>query len=843
MTACLPHPFVRPFVLRPLVVLALVILAALVFPVPATTADEGPPASLEVFPPRVRLDAARDRQRIVVQSRLSDGRTFDVTHAAVVAVSDPTLAAIDRGDDSRVVLRPLADGDTTVTVAHEGLTREIPLQVVSASSEPPLSFRMDVMPVFARGGCNMGSCHGAARGKDGFRLSLFGFDPAGDHHRLTREFPGRRIDLGSPRESLLFLKATGAVPHTGGKRFAADGDLAGTIARWIAAGAPDDPGPDPAAAVPRLESLDLYPPASLLEGDGARQQLVAVARFADGTDRDVTDLAWYGTNNDRSARVAADGRVTGGSRGEAFVMARYDTFTVGVPFITIPKGIAFSFPREADDDADTSAGGRAIDALVNDKLAGLRIAPSALCDDDTFLRRVTLDLVGLLPTPADRRRFLDDTAPGKRGRVIDDLMSRREFVELWVMKWAEVLQIRSSGDVSPKAALLFHQWLDRRIAANEPLDAMVRDLLTATGGTFDNPPTNYFQLERNTLKLAENVAQAFLGMRIQCAQCHNHPFDRWTMNDYYGFAAFFAQVGRKRAADPRETIVFDAGSGEVQHPLTGKPATPKFLGGEAPRVADRDRREALAAWITAADNPFFSRHVANVAWTHFLGRGIVHEPDDARVSNPPANGPLLDELGRRLVGSGWNFRQLVRDIVTSRTYQRSCETSESNRLDETNFSHAAVRRQRAEVLLDVLAQVTETKNRFAGMPAGSRAVQVADGRTTNYFLTTFGRATREDACSCAVRMDPSLSQALHMLNGDAVNDRIRQGRVVERLLKEGNPPTAVIDELFLRCDGRMPSERERIETLAAVLQATDRKQALEDVFWAILNSPEFLFNH
>jgi hypothetical protein len=397
--------------------------------------------------------------------------------------------------------------------------------------------------------------------------------------------------------------------------------------------------------------------------------------------------------------------------------------------------------------------------------------------------------------------------------------------------------------VSPKAALLFHQWLDRRIASNEPLDAMVRDLLTATGGTFDNPPTNYFQLERNTLKLAENVAQAFLGMRIQCAQCHNHPFDRWTMNDYYGFAAFFAQVGRKRAADPRETIVFDAGSGEVQHPLTGKPATPKFLGGEAPRVADRDRREALAAWITAADNPFFSRHVANVAWTHFLGRGIVHEPDDARVSNPPANGPLLDELGRRLVGSGWNFRQLVRDIVTSRTYQRSCQTSESNRLDETNFSHAAVRRQRAEVLLDVLAQVTETKNRFAGMPAGSRAVQVADGRTTNYFLTTFGRATREDACSCAVRMDPSLSQALHMLNGDAVNDRIRQGRVVERLLKEGNPPTAVIDELFLRCDGRMPSERERIETLAAVLQATDRKQALEDVFWAILNSPEFLFNH
>jgi hypothetical protein len=315
------------------------------------------------------------------------------------------------------------------------------------------------------------------------------------------------------------------------------------------------------------------------------------------------------------------------------------------------------------------------------------------------------------------------------------------------------------------------------------------------------------------------------------------------MDDYYGFAAFFAQIGRKKGADPREQIVFNSGSGEVQHPVKGKPAAPKFLGGEAPKVADRDRREALAAWVTAADNPFFARHVANIAWTHFFGRGIVHEPDDARVSNPPANGPLLDELGRRLAASGWDFRGLVRDIVTSRTYQRACEPNDTNRLDETNFSHAAVRRQRAEVLLDVLAQVTETKNKFPGLPLGARAVQMADGRTTNYFLTTFGRATREDVCSCAVRMDPSLSQALHLLNGDVANDRIRQGGLVERRLKEGRTPGEIVDELFVRCDGRMPTERERIETLVTVLDAPDRKQALEDVFWALLNSPEFIFNH
>jgi hypothetical protein len=817
------------------------VLPCLVLPT-AIGADDGFVA-IEVFPPRVRLESSDDRQRIVVQARHADGRTADVTAAAEVTTTDAKLAAIERPAGGRVVLRPLADGAAMIRVATGGLTKEIPLEVVSARSPAPLSFRLDVMPVFARAGCNMGSCHGAARGKDGFRLSLFGFDPAGDHHRLTRELPGRRIDLASPGESLLFLKATGQVQHTGGKRLEADGPLAATLLRWIEAGVPDDPGPDPAASVPALVALDLYPPTAVLEGDDARQQLVTVARFADGTDRDVTDLAWYASNNDRSARVSAEAVVTSGGRGEAFVMARYATITVGVPLVTLPRGLAFT-PAAEPETASATEGARVIDALVAAKLAALRIAPSPVCDDEAFLRRVSLDLVGLLPTPDERARFLADPAPDKRARLVDELMARKEFVEIWVMRWAEILQIRSQGnDVSPKGAILYHQWLDRRIAANEPVDRMVRDLLTATGGTFDAPPTNYFQLERDTLKLTENVAQAFLGMRIQCAQCHNHPFDRWTMDDYYGFAAFFAQIGRKRGADPRETIVFDSGSGDVKHPVSGKPVAPKFLGGDRPKVADRDRREAVAAWITSPDNPFFARHVANIAWAHFLGRGIVHEPDDARVSNPPVNAPLLDELGRRFAASGWDFRALVRDIVTSRTYQRSCEPNASNRLDETNFSHALVRRQRAEVLLDVIAQVTDTTNKFPGLPKGARAVQVADGRTTNYFLTTFGRATREDVCSCAVKMDPSLSQALHLLNGDAANDRIKQGGLVARELAAGAPPTEIIDELFLRCFGRMPTERERIATLVTVLDNADPRQALEDVLWALLNSPEFIFNH
>ena len=784
------------------------------------------PVGIEVYPPRVQLDSSRDRQRVIVQAIYADGRTENVTAAADIRATNEKLVSIKAG-----MVSPVADGEAKIVVKHAAHTAEIPLAVVSASSAPPLSFRLDVMPVFARAGCNMGSCHGAARGKDGFRLSLFGFDPAGDYQRITREFPGRRIDSGDPAASLLIQKAIGAVPHTGGKRIEPGSELEDTLLRWIAAGAPDDP-----TAVPALVGLDLYPPTALIVGSGQRQPLVAVARFADGTDRDVTDLCWYGSNNDPTAKVSPDGFVTSGNRGEAFIMARYDTMTVGSPLIVIPKDLKFTFP-------DTPHA-TWIDDLVSKKLASLRIAPSGICDDEAFLRRVSLDLVGLVPTPEEREAFLADTSPDKRGRLVDELLSRKEFVEMWVMKWSEILQIRTvNNQVPPKAAILFHQWLDRQIAANVPIDRMVRELISASGGMFDNPPANYFQLERDTLKLSENVAQAFLGMRLQCAQCHNHPFDRWTMDDYYGFAAFFKQISRKRADDPREYIIYDAGSGDMKHPVTGATVPPKFLGGEVPKVADRDRRQALADWMTSPDNPYFAKHIANVTWTHFFGRGLVHEPDDVRVSNPPSNGPLLDELGRRFAASGWDFRQLVRDIVLSQTYQRSCDLNDTNKLDDTNFSHAAVRRIRAEVLLDVLAQVTDTKNKFPGMPLGARAVQVADGRTTNYFLTTFGRATREDVCSCAVRMDPNLSQALHMLNGDAANERIKGGGLLARELAAGKPDTEIIDDLFVRCYCRMPTERERLETVATVLGATDRKAALEDVFWALLNSPEFIFNH
>lgn len=800
-------------------------------------AQEKTVKKINVFPPAVQLDSARDFQTIIVQAIREDSVTEDVTASAKMVFQDPECVVLERidGDDATSIrLSPKQDGNTVLVVTYEGHQVELPVSVRSAKEKPPLSFRLDVMPVFARAGCNMGSCHGAARGKDGFRLSLFGFDPTGDYHRLTREMPGRRINLANPEGSLLVQKAVGAVPHTGGKRFEKDSELADRLVRWIAAGAKDDPNAGKDA--PKLQAVDLYPPTSLLEGEQATQQLVAVARFSDGTDRDVTDLVWYGSNNDSSVTITPSGNAASGQRGESFVMARYDTITVGVPVVVIPKNLNFEYPK--------SEGNTWVDDLVDAKLKSLRIAPSNVCDDETFLRRVTIDLVGLLPTEEERNEFLADKSQDKRSEYVERLLSRKEFVDLWVMKWAEILQIRSINNiVDKKGALLYHQWLDRRIASNQPLNKMVRDLITASGGTFENPPTNYYQAERNTLKLTENVAQAFLGMRIQCAQCHNHPFDRWTMDDYYGFAAFFAQIGRKRADDPRETIVYNSGGGGMKHPVTGQTVAPKYLGGAEAEVTNRDRREAVAEWLVSPENPFFAKRIANLVWTHFFGRGIVHEPDDFRVSNPPVNGPLLNALASHLVKSEWDFRELVREIVNSKTYQRECDTNETNLLDNSNFSHSAVRRIRAEVLLDILAQVTETKNKFPGLPEGARAVQVADGRTSTYFLTTFGRATREEVCSCAVSMDPSLSQALHLLNGDVGNQRIQQGGVIDRWIKEGRHDTEIIDELFVRCYGRSPKERERVETLATVQNGSERKQALEDVFWALLNSPEFIFNH
>ncbi|HVK14983.1 MAG TPA: DUF1549 and DUF1553 domain-containing protein [Gemmataceae bacterium] len=798
--------------------------AAILAGIAAPAAAQAPTA-LEVFPPDINLETGRDRQSFVVQAWFADGLSRDVTAEAKAALANPALAKLDKN-----VVLPVADGVTELTVEWGGKAVKLPVKVTAAAADRPISFKLDVMPVFMRAGCNTGSCHGAARGKDGFRLSLFGFDPDGDHYRLTREINGRRINTAVPAEGLLMEKAAGKVPHTGGQRIKEGDEYWNTLIRWHEAGVPTDP---PTVATP--VSMEVYPKRAVLDGKGATQRLIARARYSDGTDRDVSDLAVFMTSNDNSAKITPEGTVTADNRGEAFLMARFATFTIGSPFVVLPKGLKFDFPKVPENNY--------VDTLIHKKLHDLRIAPSELCSDEAFVRRVYLDVIGLLPTPDEYDRFMKNPAPNKRDQLVDELLGRKEFAELWVMKWAELLQIRSSNQVSYKATLLYYNWLQDKISRNVPVNEWVQELLGATGGTFKSPATNYYQNETDILKVSENVAQVFMGMRIQCAQCHNHPFDRWTMNDYYGFAAFFSQIGRKGTDDPREVIVFNSGGGEVNHPVGGRQMKPKFLGGAEPDVAGKDRRQVMAAWLASPDNPYFATNLSNIVWAHFFGKGIIDEVDDVRVSNPPSNGELLDALGKKFTEYKYDFKKLVRDICTSRTYQLSTVPNPSNESDTRNFARQSVRRIRAETMLDVISQATETKNKFPGLPLGARAVQIADGNVSTYFLTTFGRATRESVCSCEVKLEPTLSQSLHMLNGDATTQRIRQGNLIPKRLAEKKTPEQMIEEMYLRTLVRRPSPVEMDRLKAALNEEPDKAKGLEDVFWALMNTREFVFNH
>ena len=803
------------------------VLAVLVASSACMAQDEAvAPTSIIVNPTDVQLTSLRDRQSMVVQAVMPNGLTRDISAECQYTIADGTFIHLDQQ-----TFYPIADGTTSVTVTYGDHKVVIPASVTHASVDSPISFRMDVMPIFMKSSCNNGSCHGAASGKDGFRLSLFGFDPAGDHMRLTHELPGRRINLAVPEESLLMEKSTGQVPHTGGKRFDVDDERYETLIRWLKAGAPNDPG-----EVPTVVSLELYPREAVMDGEGEIQRLSVRAKYSDGTDRDVTSLAYFSTNNETSAAVDQEGVVTAGARGEAFIMARFETHTVGSDFIVLPKGLEYTDPKTPEFNY--------VDEFVHAKLRKLRITPSEVCTDEEFLRRVFVDITGTLPTSEEHATFLADETPDKRAHVIDELLNRKEFVEIWVMKWAELLQVRTVANrVEKKPMLRYFNWLREKIADNTPTDQMVQEILSSKGGTFSSPATNYFQTETATLKVAENVAQVFMGMRIQCAQCHNHPFDRWTMDDYYSFAAFFSQIGRKKSDDPRETVVYNTGSGEVKHPLGGRVMPPKFLGGAVPDVKGQDRREVLAKWLASPDNPWFATNLANIVWAHFLGKGIIDEVDDVRISNPSVNQPLLNELGKKFTEYNYDFRQLVKDICNSRTYQLSTATNESNATDHTNFAHAELRRMRAEVLLDCITQVTTTSDKFPGLPVGARAVHIADGNTSTYFLTTFGRAKRATVCSCEVQMEPNLSQALHMINGDTTNKKIKQGGLIPALLKAEQTHEQILAELYLRCFTRPPTETETAKLVEVVAGGSDPAQSLEDVFWSLLNSREFLFNH
>src|SRR5579871_1570874 len=704
----------------------------------------------------------------------------------------------------------------------------------------PPTFRLDVEPVLFRAGCNSGGCHGAAAGKDGFHLGLFGYDPAGDYYRLTQQIVGRRIDLASPKESLLLLKATGMVPHSGGRRFKPDSEYYKTILRWIEAGAPDDP-----PNLPQVTGIALSPDKVVFSGKDTRRALQVIAHYSDGSERTVNQLALYLTNNKTTADIDDQGNVTAGKRGDTFVFARFAKFTTGAEIIVLPPG-KFNWPKVASNNY--------IDELVYAKLKNLRILPSTLANDEEFLRRAYLDVIGLTPTADEYESFMKDHSRDKRARLIDQLLERDEFADLWATRWAEALKVRSDNNsafgTDRKAAYEYYQWIREQVKRDVPLDQFVKAQIASAGSNLQNPPVNLYTMlpqgQYDPKAVAQDVAQLFTGVRVQCAQCHNHPFDRWTQDDYYGFVSFFTGVKRKQASEEREFYVYDdPNAPPAKHLLDGRPVPARFLGGDAPDVKGKDPRGALADWLTSKDNALFRQNLANRIWAAFFGRGIIEPVDDVRISNPPSNRELLEELGRRLASYDFDTRRLIRDICNSRTYQLAVATNPTNRDDDSQFSHARLRRLRADVLLDSIAEVTDTPSNFNETPNGFSAVQLFEGghRANNYFLKTFGLCPRDSVNASDTRLEPTLAQTLHLLNGDTIEGKLAKSTVVSGMLKAGRNPDAILDELFIRTLSRKPSESEKKRLIPLVAANPNDRKAYDDVLWALLNSTEFAFNH
>ncbi len=707
-----------------------------------------------------------------------------------------------------------------------------------------ISFKNDVMPTFMRGGCNTGGCHGAATGKDGFSLSLFGYDPEGDFYRLTEEYPGRRINFAAPEKSLLLEKTAGTVAHTGGEIFLPGSKHYETILTWIKQGAKKDP-----KGTPVPTGIAFEPATFFFKTPTGQTQSKVIATYSDASKRDISDLAVYLTNNEGAVTVSEDALVTPHGPGGTHIFARFDRFTASAPVTILPPG-DFTWPNPKEHNF--------IDQHINAKLKSLRILPAETCTDEQFLRRVTLDLTGLIPTVEEYQAFMADPSANKREKLIDRLLTRTEFGELWAAKWGEWLRIKT--DTNPekgtalKAGWNYFHWLRDAMVTNKPWDDLARELVTGNGSNFRNPESNYYTMlpqgQLDPGKLSEDTAQVFLGVRTQCAMCHNHPFDRWTQNDYYAFASFFTGVKRKHGSEAREYYTYvDINEKPAKHLLDGREMPHEFLGGGPAEVKDKDPRKVLASWMTDPSNELFRENLANRIWDHFFGRGIVHPVDDFRISNPPANAPLLSELGRRLAKDHkFNPRKLIREICLSRTYQLSARTNASNKADSIYFSHAYLRRTRADVLFDTIAQALGTKPAFRRSTA-DRAVSLFEGghadTNNSYFFKTFGQAKRESVCTCETVQEANLSQALHLINGRTIDGSLRgDSKIIRDLQAAKKSPEEIIQHLYLRTLTRPPSEKELTTMLAQLpSEIKHQEQFLKDIHWALLNSNEFLFNH
>lgn len=813
--------------------LSLLATAALNFGSVPVLGDSTAPVS--VGPSSISLTGPLDRVQFQVSN--PDG-TQDLTRSVQYAIE--TNGVIEVDGNGRV--RPLADGETAILVRQGEYVSRVPV-TVSGTSETPVSFREDVTPVLTKAGCNQGACHASQYGKGNFKLSLLGFAPEQDHSQFVRDWKQRRVSFVQPEQSLVLRKATMEVSHGGGMRFRKGSYEYGVLLDWLKTGASK-----PNSSDPHVVGM-MVTPTDRVYGQGESQQLRVVATYSDGSERDVTHRAVYNSMGETVATVDAHGLVTAREAGQAAIMIRYqgqaNVSMVLLPHSRTPDLSAFE-PRNF------------IDEKVKDHWQRLSLQPAGACSDQVFIRRAFLDSIGTLPSRERIESFLASTEPDKRTQLVDELLgltddSSRDvhvgdWSAYWALKWGDLLR-NNRNKVGDGGMWALYNWMRASLRENMPVDQFVREIITAQGSIYANGPANYFKIATKPDDLAETTAQVFLGVRMACAKCHHHPFEVYSQADYYGLAAFFTRVGTKGSADfgalGRDTVVMLKSSGSISHPRTRKTMAPTPLGGEPVDLEGvRDLRRPLAEWLTSPENRLFSRNIVNRVWGYFMGSGLVEPIDDMRATNPASIPPLLDALADDFVQSGFDLRHLMRQIMTSRVYQRDSTPLAENVRDTRFYLHYNVKRLPAEVLLDAIDDACGTQERFAGVPLGMRAIELPDSNYTSYFLSTTGRPKRDIACECERVSDPNLAQVLHLLNGELVTRKLtdKNGRLAG-YINNKTPIDDAVRDLYLATFSRPPSDEELLSAGEFFESAESPRQGLEDILWALINSREFLFNH
>jgi hypothetical protein len=798
-------------------------------------------ADLGIMPAETTLTGPSASQQLIVVSQSNGHVTGDLTNQSQFTSSNLAVASIDPLGKVCAV----GDGEALITATHGDHRASARVKVTRTKEPSEPSFRNHVIPMMTKVGCNSGACHGALAGKGGFKLSLRGYDPDTDHFVMTRQSLGRRVDPVEPAHSLLLLKPTMAVPHGGGQRIEVGSPDFRVLAEWIAAGAPG-----PQKTEPRIERLEVFPSQAILKPKDTLQVLVR-AWYSDGHGEDVTRWVKFSSTEDLVANVDQEGKVRVAGHGEAAITMWYSNL-VAICRIVSP------LPRLDDPHAFVTDGKASpIDKLVLRKLEALHIPPSPPCTDQEFIRRVYLDTAGTLPKPDDVQRFLADAAPDKRAKLIDALLERPEYIDYWTYKWSDLFLL-STRKLAQPAMWAFYQYIRQSVATNKPWDRFAREILTAKGSTLENGAANYFALHKDVTELTEATSVTFLGMSITCCRCHNHPMEKWTQDQYWAMANLFARTALKNGDRRGDISVQDLPAGDVAHPRRGVPMPPTPLDA-APLPIDSkiDRRDYFAQWLTAPENPYFARAIVNRVWRSLLGRGLVEAEDDLRQTNPPTNEELLTWLEKDFVAHQYDVQYLIRTILNSATYQRSSKPVPGNAADDRFYSHYLIRRLPAEVILDAYAQVTGVSGDFAiyadtkpvfHFAPGTRALQLPDVQIASPFLDAFGRPERTQTCSCERQQDSSVGQALHLNNGQTLNDKLRsKDSRVSRWLDEKIGDEVAVRRLFLLALSRepLPTEMQKFKDLlaeAARDKTMTRRQALEDLFWAVLTGREFLFN-